>query len=563
MPILILKADIGERYQRLLQRRTGGDPAAMAAEDRQLTLRAHAAFDAVDHQATPAQREAGNYRKHHVRFQGLDVTIENPRGSIRRGVDRGGHEWATSMRHDYGYIRGTLGVDGDHFDVLLGPNQAAPMAYVVTTMAPPEFTAVDEQKALLGFSSEEEAKAAFLGMYDDPRFLGALRAVPVEEFKRQVQTTRESPRLLFLKGGEGSGNHGHAGRPGMVGGSAPHTTAPALPSSAGIASANEARDYWRSHFAGRTLTLHVRVKSGTYPVEVRFDDANTHMWTRSARPGEEPDAYDRPKGKAGPRVFDPQRAALMDRMFTTIERPWKVFGHGVSNIYLGTRLPSGGVYTVVLEVDAPGRCTFASAYPRSKGEIGNLVRNGIPALPAGLKPMRKSETPADEGGGSNPGLGALRGNPLSWPALLLVALPSSRFTKGISAPAPVEATINMARFFAAIKDLPPGVVTATVSRPDGDGAKDALPADAPAAGQDSPPPWTHDDFDSAASRLAAENGGAFSAAELAARWHGRTEEDALDMLHARHDDYAVMPDGERWMPMAEYLRSADPVEMLR
>ncbi|WP_431860175.1 hypothetical protein [Azospirillum sp.] len=196
MPLLLIKADIGARFRRLLERRTGGDPAAMAAEDRAFTLRAHAALDAVDHKATPAQREAGNYRKHHVRFQGLDVTIENPRGSIRRGVDRGGHAWATSMQHDYGYIRGTLGVDGDHFDVLLGPNEAAPTAFVITTMAPPEFTATDEQKALLGFNSEDEARAAFHGMYDDARFLGSVQAMPMEEFKAKVRTTRAHPRLL-------------------------------------------------------------------------------------------------------------------------------------------------------------------------------------------------------------------------------------------------------------------------------------------------------------------------------------------------------------------------------
>lgn len=194
--LLLCKADIEARYQRLLARRTGGDPVAMAAEDRAISLRVHAASRDVDHAPTPAQLEAGNYRKHRLQFQGLDITIENPRGSIRRGVDRGGHEWATSMQHHYGYIRGTLGVDRDHFDCLVGPNPAAPMVYVVTTMAPPAFTATDEQKALLGFNSEEEARTAFAGMYDDPRFFGSVAEMPVAEFKRQVLTTRENPRLL-------------------------------------------------------------------------------------------------------------------------------------------------------------------------------------------------------------------------------------------------------------------------------------------------------------------------------------------------------------------------------
>lgn len=140
---------------------------------------------------SPAQLEAGNYRKKRIRFQGLPITIENPVGSVRRGKG-----WAVTMRHAYGYIRGTLGVDGDHFDVLIGPDEAASTVYLITTMTPPAFSKVDEQKALLGFPSEAAARAAFLGMYDNPRFLGSLRPVPLERFKRDVLTTRENPRML-------------------------------------------------------------------------------------------------------------------------------------------------------------------------------------------------------------------------------------------------------------------------------------------------------------------------------------------------------------------------------
>jgi hypothetical protein len=128
--------------------------------------------------------------------QGLDITIENPRGSIRKGVDKGGNEWAVAMAHDYGYIRRTLGVDGDHFDVLLGPNSAADTVWVVTTKGAPDFTEDDEQKAMIGFNSEDEAMTAFAGMYDDPRFRGAVVAMPMAEFKAKVRTTREDPRML-------------------------------------------------------------------------------------------------------------------------------------------------------------------------------------------------------------------------------------------------------------------------------------------------------------------------------------------------------------------------------
>lgn len=145
---------------------------------------------------TPAQLEAGNYPKERRTFQGLPVTIENPRGSIRSGVSRAGVEWATSMQHDYGYVRGTLGVDGDAFDVYLGPDSTAPMAYVITTKAPPDFRRNDEQKAMLGFASEDAARAAFLAHYDDPRFLGAVTPMTVERFKDLLATTKAAPRLL-------------------------------------------------------------------------------------------------------------------------------------------------------------------------------------------------------------------------------------------------------------------------------------------------------------------------------------------------------------------------------
>jgi hypothetical protein len=142
-----------------------------------------------------AQLDAGNYRKEKRDFQGMKVSIENPRGSIRSGVGPEG-PWQTSMSHDYGYILGTLGVDGDHFDCYIGPNGAAPMVYLVTTKAPPDFTSDDEQKAMLGFNSLEQAREAYLAHYDDPRFLGSITEKTVEGFRREVMTTRKDSRML-------------------------------------------------------------------------------------------------------------------------------------------------------------------------------------------------------------------------------------------------------------------------------------------------------------------------------------------------------------------------------
>lgn len=59
---------------------------------------------AVDRKPTEAQKDAGNYRKGKITFQGLDITIENPKGSIRSGIGKDGTAWSVRMPAAYGYI---------------------------------------------------------------------------------------------------------------------------------------------------------------------------------------------------------------------------------------------------------------------------------------------------------------------------------------------------------------------------------------------------------------------------------------------------------------------------
>lgn len=149
-----------------------------------------------DHEPTDAQKEAGNYQVKRRRFAGLDVSIENPAGSYRRGQDRTGRTWETRMLYDYGYIRGTLGVDGDHVDCYLGPNEDAPMVYVIHQRRYGDWDKFDEDKCMLGFDSQEDAVAAYLKHYDDPRFLGPVTPMAVGEFKEKVMSTRDNPRMI-------------------------------------------------------------------------------------------------------------------------------------------------------------------------------------------------------------------------------------------------------------------------------------------------------------------------------------------------------------------------------
>jgi len=86
---------------------------------------------ATDRTPTPAQIEAGNYRKGKLRWNGLEISIENPAGSVRRGVAADGTRWQTTLKNSYGYFRRTEGADTDSVDVFLGPHMDSELVFVV------------------------------------------------------------------------------------------------------------------------------------------------------------------------------------------------------------------------------------------------------------------------------------------------------------------------------------------------------------------------------------------------------------------------------------------------
>lgn len=117
----------------------------------------------VNTHPTEAQCKAENYKMGHLLVHGFDISIENPKGSYRRGKDRNGKEWKTLMHHDYGYFRKTVGKDGDAVDVFLGPNLKSTKVFPIDQYINGQF---DETKVMMGFNSKEEAKAAYLSNYD-------------------------------------------------------------------------------------------------------------------------------------------------------------------------------------------------------------------------------------------------------------------------------------------------------------------------------------------------------------------------------------------------------------
>lgn len=124
-----------------------------------------------------------------MEFQGLPISVENRAGSHRHWYDPNADEHgSTEMKYPYGYIRGTLGLDGDAVDVFVGPEESSTKVFIVTQLKSPEFKEIDEQKVMLGFKTATDAKKAYLDHYTDSRFFGSMKEFTLEEFREKLQT---------------------------------------------------------------------------------------------------------------------------------------------------------------------------------------------------------------------------------------------------------------------------------------------------------------------------------------------------------------------------------------
>ena len=152
-----------------------------------------AAEQETNTEPTDAQKEAGNYKKGHVKIDGYNITIENPKGSERSGLDKDGKKWSITMNNTYGYILGTEGVDGDHIDVFLSDNPSEGNVYVVDQVnADGSF---DEHKVMYGFPDIESARKAYLSNYEEGwQGLGNITGVSKEEFKKWVDSSHRKTK---------------------------------------------------------------------------------------------------------------------------------------------------------------------------------------------------------------------------------------------------------------------------------------------------------------------------------------------------------------------------------
>ena len=138
--------------------------------------------------------EKGRKLQGRINFQGLNISIENRKGSIRYGVDSDGHSWKTKMNYPYGRIIGVqrLGHDGDHIDCYVGDNRQSDKVYIIhiKNCVTGKY---DEDKIMLGFNNQKEVIAAFKTQYDNfSKIFDGIEKMSIYEFKECLKKKTKS-----------------------------------------------------------------------------------------------------------------------------------------------------------------------------------------------------------------------------------------------------------------------------------------------------------------------------------------------------------------------------------
>lgn len=154
------------------------------------------AAERAEEPKSDAQAEAGNYKKGHIRFHGLDITIEVPKGGTRRKLDEDGNTvWSVpNMPAHYGYLKRSEGADGENVDVYVGEYLEADTVYIVDQQNP-DTGAFDEHKVLLAFPDRTSALNGYTLSFSDGKGqarVGAVAEMSVDAFREWLK--RPAPR---------------------------------------------------------------------------------------------------------------------------------------------------------------------------------------------------------------------------------------------------------------------------------------------------------------------------------------------------------------------------------
>lgn len=150
---------------------------------------------------TDGQKEAGNYKKGHVKVAGFNISIEQPRGSVRSGTDANGKKWSVTMNNTYGYMTDNVGVDGDHLDVFLSNDIDSwdqQNVYVVDQYNLDG--TFDEHKVMLGFNDRDDATDAYFSNYDSSWRTSKRKiitsTVPMDIFKKWIESSNRKTKPI-------------------------------------------------------------------------------------------------------------------------------------------------------------------------------------------------------------------------------------------------------------------------------------------------------------------------------------------------------------------------------
>jgi N12 class adenine-specific DNA methylase len=148
------------------------------------------AVSVADETSSHAQGEANNAPRVHAVWNDLPITLETAgANNVRRGVAEDGTPWEQSMGGPSGYFKGTIGADGDHVDVTVGPQPGSKQVYVIDEKAA-DTGDFRQHKVMIGFGNQIDALNAYTQRTQgkSAKMVGGVRLFTPEQLKDWLKT---------------------------------------------------------------------------------------------------------------------------------------------------------------------------------------------------------------------------------------------------------------------------------------------------------------------------------------------------------------------------------------
>lgn len=132
-----------------------------------------------------------------LKFDGLDISIEDKAGTYRSGTNHLGEKWRRKVTATYGYILGTNSPDGENLDVWVRPKPVEGSKVYVIHQLTSDGKKYDEDKVMLGFPKKSEAIKVFKENCWKPKeMFGGCTEYDIESFKIIAYMSSNSKTML-------------------------------------------------------------------------------------------------------------------------------------------------------------------------------------------------------------------------------------------------------------------------------------------------------------------------------------------------------------------------------